>query len=61
MNTNSTDAETIANVLDGIRLVKVGEIIVYREMLGSSQSIEELTGIRGIGMPAIGKIIGLSS
>ena len=61
MNTNSTDAETIANVLDGIRLVKVGEIIVYREMLGSFQSIEELTDIRGVGMPAIGKIIGLSS
>ena len=35
LDTNSTDAETIANILDGIRLVKVGEIIVYREMLGS--------------------------
>ncbi|MEE3290630.1 MAG: hypothetical protein VX206_07840 [Pseudomonadota bacterium] len=36
MNTNSTDAETIANVLDGIGLVKVGEIVVLKCLAASN-------------------------
>jgi competence protein ComEA len=41
--------------LDGVYLVRVQEIVAYREMYGDFGSIDELAEVRGIGMATIDK------
>jgi len=55
LDINSADAPTIAAVLDGIGLVKAQEIVAYREMFGSFQSIDELIEVQGIGAATVEK------
>lgn len=50
---NSADAATIAQVLDGIGMVKAKEIVAYREMFGNFAAIEELSEVQGIGSATV--------
>ena len=52
---NSADAATLAAALDGIGLVKAQEIVAYREMFGSFQSVDELVEVQGIGIATVEK------
>lgn len=55
LDINSADAPTIAAMLDGIGLVKAQEIVAYREMFGSFQSVDELVEVQGIGAATVEK------
>ncbi len=55
LDINSANAESIANALDGIGLVKAREIVAYREMFGDFHSIDELAEVRGVGMLTVEK------
>ena len=46
---NSADASTLAEVLDGVGMVKAQAIVEYREQFGKFQSVEQLLEVRGIG------------
>jgi len=50
---NQADAATLAQVLDGIGMVKAQEIVAYREQFGDFRSIEQLTDVNGIGPATI--------
>lgn len=49
VNINRADAMTIAEVLDGVGMVKAEAIVSYRELHGDFASLEELTQVSGIG------------
>jgi len=49
VNINSADAETIAEVLDGVGIKRAEAIIAYREANGAFQDASELVKVRGIG------------
>lgn len=49
VNINTADAQTIAEVLDGIGENKAAAIIEYREKHGEFKSVEELTQVKGVG------------
>lgn len=50
---NTANAESIANALDGIGMVKAQEIVAYREMFGNFRSVDELAEVRGVGMATV--------
>ena len=50
---NSADAATLAEVLDGVGLVKAQAIIDYREQFGKFQSLEQLLEVSGIGVATL--------
>ena len=52
---NSADAATIAQVMDGVGVVKAQEIVAHRELNGKFQSIDQLIEVSGIGMATIEK------
>lgn len=52
---NSADAETIAEVLIGVGMVRAKEIVAYRIMYGNFQSVEELTAVKGVGSATVDK------
>ena len=49
VNINTDDAETLADVLDGVGLTRAQAIVEYREENGPFASAEELTEVKGIG------------
>ncbi len=55
VNINSADAQTIAQTLIGVGMVRAKEIVAYREMFGQFQSLEELMEVRGIGAATLEK------
>ncbi len=55
ININSADAQTIAETLIGVGMVRAKEIVAYREMFGKFQSLEELMEVQGIGAATLDK------
>nr|WP_087506815.1 ComEA family DNA-binding protein [Neiella marina] len=55
VNINAANAETIADRLNGIGLVKAQAIVDYRQQHGPFDSIEELTLVVGIGEALVEK------
>ena len=55
ININSADAQTIAETLIGVGMVRAKEIVAYREMFGQFQSLEELMEVQGIGAATLDK------
>lgn len=53
VNINTADAQTIADSLTGVGLVKAEAIVAHREASGPFQSAEDLLQVKGIG----GKIL----
>ena len=49
VNINSANAETIAEVLDGIGLIKAKAIVRYREEVGEFRDVYELAHVKGVG------------
>ncbi len=49
---NSADASTLAEVMDGVGVVKAEAIVAHRELVGKFQSLDQLLEVSGIG-PAI--------
>ena len=52
---NSADAQTIANGLVGVGMVRAKEIVAYRDMFGNFQSLDELTAVTGVGAATVDK------
>ena len=52
---NSADAVTLAEVMDGVGLVKAREIVAYRDQHGKFRSLEQLLEVKGIGMATLEK------
>lgn len=55
VNINDADAETLAEVLDGIGMSRAEAIVAYRTAHGPFYSAEELTAVRGIGESTVAK------
>jgi len=49
VNINSANAETIAEVLDGIGLIKAEAIVRYRTEVGEFRDVYELANVKGVG------------
>lgn len=52
---NTADAQTLAETLVGVGMVRAKEIVAYREMFGKFRSIDELTAVQGIGAATVEK------
>ena len=52
---NSADAMTIAEVMDGVGIVKAEAIIAYRDLVGKFQSLDQLLEVTGIGPATLEK------
>jgi len=52
---NSADAATIAEVMDGVGMVKAEAIIAHRELVGKFQSLDQLLEVTGIGPATLEK------
>lgn len=46
---NTADAATLAEVMDGVGMVKAEAIVAYREQVGKFQSVDQLLEVSGIG------------
>ncbi len=55
ININSADAQTIAETLIGVGMVRAKEIVAYREMFGQFETIDELMEVQGIGAATLDK------
>ena len=55
VNINQASAEQISEALNGIGPSKAAAIIEYREENGPFRSVDELTGVKGIGQKIIDK------
>lgn len=49
INVNTADAETLAQVLNGVGEKRAQAIVKWRQQHGPFQSIEQLTEVRGVG------------
>ncbi len=49
VNINSASAEVIAEVLDGIGLIKAEAIVRYRTEVGEFRDVYELANVKGVG------------
>lgn len=49
VNINTADAQTIADSLTGVGIVKAEAIVAHREANGPFQSAEDLLQVKGIG------------
>ena len=52
---NQADAATLAASLEGVGMVRAKEIVAYRTMFGSFQSVDELLEVPGIGPATLEK------
>lgn len=52
---NSADAQTLAESLIGVGMVRAKEIVAYRELFGKFRSIDELLEVQGIGSSTLEK------
>lgn len=55
LDLNAADAATIAQVMDGVGMVKAREIVAYRDQYGKFTSIEQLLEVKGIGDATLDK------
>lgn len=55
VNINSADAESLAEVLNGVGLTKARAIVEYREQHGAFRDAYELANIKGIGERTVEK------
>ena len=55
VNINTADAKTLADVLEGIGLVRAEQIVAYRDQYGPFFAAEELAAVKGIGSSTIAK------
>jgi len=55
VNINEADAETIADVLDGVGLTKAQAIVEYREAHGPYRELRQLMEVKGIGEATLAK------
>ena len=55
VNINSDDAETIAEVLNGVGMVRAEAIVNYREENGPFLNLDDLGMVRGVGESTIEK------
>ncbi|NIP13279.1 MAG: hypothetical protein GWM88_00450 [Pseudomonadales bacterium] len=55
VNINNADAETLAEVLNGVGFIKAQAIVEYREQHGAFRDAYELTNIKGIGERTVEK------
>ncbi len=55
INVNTADAQTLADVLQGVGLSRAEEIIRYREAYGPFKTIDELIDVKGIGPATLDK------
>ncbi len=55
VNINTADAETLAQVLEGIGESKAAAIVAWREANGAFTSLDELTQVKGIGQATLEK------
>ncbi|MGI9252010.1 MAG: ComEA family DNA-binding protein [Pseudohongiellaceae bacterium] len=46
---NTADAETLAQVLEGVGIMKARDIVAYRETYGDFKTVDELVEVQGIG------------
>jgi len=46
---NTADAETLANVIDGIGMAKAQAIVDYRQANGPFKTVDDLVAVKGIG------------
>jgi competence protein ComEA len=53
VNINSADAQTLAQMLNGVGDKKAQAIITYRETYGPFESVDELAEVKGIGKALI--------
>ncbi len=53
VNINRADAQTIADVLDGVGLKKAEAIVAYREKQGGFKSMVDLADVKGIGLRTV--------
>lgn len=58
VNINHADAETLADILDGIGMSRALAIVQYREDHGMFYSAEELSAVKGIGMTTVERNVG---
>jgi competence protein ComEA len=49
ININTADAETLAEVIDGVGLRRAEAIVRYRDENGTFKDVVELTNVKGIG------------
>ena len=49
VNVNAADAQTLADVLDGVGLTRAAAIVEYREAHGAFGDIYDLANVKGIG------------
>ena len=50
---NSADAASLAEAIDGVGERKAVAIVEYREIHGPFTSVDELAGVKGIGMNTV--------
>ncbi|THB70635.1 MAG: ComEA family DNA-binding protein [Gammaproteobacteria bacterium] len=55
VNINTASAQEIADALKGIGLKKAEAIVEYRQNNGDFESVEQLSGVKGIGEKTIEK------
>lgn len=55
VNINKASAEEIADVMNGVGLIKAMSIVEYRTKIGSFKTLDELMGVRGIGKVTLEK------
>ena len=53
VNINKADAQTIANSLKNVGLVKAQAVVEYREQNGNFASADDLAKVKGIGMKTV--------
>lgn len=58
VNINQADAPTIAKSLKGIGLKKAEAIVEYRSIHGNFNSVDQLSGVKGIGKKTVTKLSG---
>ena len=55
VNINRDDADTIADILDGVGMSKAKAIVEYRELNGDFEVLEDLLAVKGIGENTLNK------
>lgn len=53
VNINRADAQTIADVLDGVGLKKAEAIVAHRQKQGGFKSMVDLADVKGIGLRTV--------
>jgi competence protein ComEA len=55
VNVNTADAPAIAQAMKGVGLKKAEAIVAYRKEHGAFKSLDQLAGVKGIGLKTVEK------